>query len=43
MTKAQEPAIAPKKADFDVGEWMENRAKFIPLRLQMEERKYLRL
>ncbi|KAI8339385.1 hypothetical protein BC941DRAFT_349285 [Chlamydoabsidia padenii] len=40
MTK---PAITPKKADFDVGEWMENRAKYIPLRLQMEERKYLRL
>ncbi|ORX56337.1 hypothetical protein DM01DRAFT_1334809 [Hesseltinella vesiculosa] len=32
-----------KKADFDVGEWMEQRAKFIPLRLQLEERKYLRL
>ncbi|KAF7727932.1 hypothetical protein EC973_006820 [Apophysomyces ossiformis] len=32
-----------KAADFDVGEWMENRAKFIPLRLHLEERKYLRL
>ncbi|KAI8099374.1 uncharacterized protein BX664DRAFT_321110 [Halteromyces radiatus] len=34
---------ATKKADFDIGEWMENRAKYIPLRLQLEERKYLRL
>ncbi|KAG0786941.1 hypothetical protein G6F21_008241 [Rhizopus arrhizus] len=29
--------------DINIGEIMENRAKYIPLRLQMEERKYLRL
>ncbi|KAI7857971.1 hypothetical protein BDC45DRAFT_434863 [Circinella umbellata] len=35
------PAI--KKNDFDIGKWMENRAKYIPLRLHIEERKMLRL
>ncbi|KAG0174277.1 hypothetical protein DFQ28_000116 [Apophysomyces sp. BC1034] len=36
-------AASAKAADFDVGEWMENRAKYIPLRLHIEERKCLRL
>ncbi|KAI8875047.1 hypothetical protein K501DRAFT_78407, partial [Backusella circina FSU 941] len=32
-----------KAADIDIGTIMENRAKYIPLRLQLDERKYLRL
>ncbi|CAO3607795.1 unnamed protein product [Cunninghamella echinulata] len=38
-----ETTTGNKSVEFDVGEWMENRSKYIPLRLQMEERKYLRL
>ncbi|OAD70276.1 hypothetical protein PHYBLDRAFT_177969 [Phycomyces blakesleeanus NRRL 1555(-)] len=33
----------PTRADFNVGEFMEDRAKYIPVRLTMEERKFLRL
>ncbi|ORZ06848.1 hypothetical protein BCR42DRAFT_463146 [Absidia repens] len=43
LNKSSDAKVTAKKADFDIGEWMENRAKFIPLRLQLEERKYLRL
>ncbi|KAI8065673.1 hypothetical protein BC940DRAFT_326861 [Gongronella butleri] len=38
-----EPKKVDKKADIDIGKLMEERAKYIPLRLQMDERKYLRL
>lgn len=40
-----EETLAPpaKPTEINVGEIMERRAKFIPLRLKMEERKYLRL
>jgi hypothetical protein len=41
-TPEEKPA-PPIKPKFNVGEIMENRAKFVPLRLKMEERKYLRL
>ncbi|KAI9315559.1 hypothetical protein BX666DRAFT_1860644 [Dichotomocladium elegans] len=30
-------------AEIDIGAWMENRAKYIPLRLQLRERRMLRL
>ncbi|CAO3703582.1 unnamed protein product [Rhizopus stolonifer] len=46
-TSAEEKdEVKPQSAapsDINIGEYMENRAKYIPLRLQMEERKYLRL
>ncbi|KAI9260600.1 hypothetical protein BDA99DRAFT_512591 [Phascolomyces articulosus] len=43
-TKADMKASSTvNKNDFDIGKWMENRAKYIPLRLHMEERKLLRL
>ncbi|KAI8974306.1 hypothetical protein BDB01DRAFT_806992 [Pilobolus umbonatus] len=46
-TKESQPETVTKMPvqlpAFDIGEFMENRTKFIPLRLQMEERKYLRL
>lgn len=35
--------LPPQKKEINVGEIMEARAKFIPLRLKMEERKYLRM
>ncbi|KAI8369389.1 uncharacterized protein BYT42DRAFT_584225 [Radiomyces spectabilis] len=41
-SKLQDTPVS-KNADFNIGSWMENRAKYIPLRLHMNERKYLRL
>jgi hypothetical protein len=44
QSKPEEKLAPPTKpAEVNVGEIMERRAKFIPLRLKMEERKYLRL
>ncbi|KAI8640706.1 hypothetical protein BD408DRAFT_419313 [Parasitella parasitica] len=36
-------AASVKSKEINIGEIMEERAKFIPLRLQLEERKYLRM
>lgn len=40
-----EEKIAPavKKPEINIGEIMEKRTQFIPLRLKLEERKFLRL
>lgn len=42
-THITETKTQSKSVEFDVGEWMENRSKYIPLRLHIEERKFLRL